>query len=281
MGRYLALAGARAWRRARRLRRRVALVGRRPRRAFWRSVWDHFDVRLDDAARAGPRRRRACPARAGSPARALNYAEHALRLPGRAGRTTSSSALSQTRERVDAHRGRAARRRSARVPRPGCAASASRRGDRVAAYAARTSPRRSSPSSPRASLGAIWSSCAPEFGARCGDRPAGARSSRRCCSPSTATATATKDDRPRRPRSPPSAPPCPSVRARRRVAVPRPRRPSPERSTGASCSAEPGEPLAVRAGAVRPPAVRALLARARPGCPSRSSTATAASCSST
>jgi len=54
------------------------------------------------------------------------------------------------------------------------------RGDRVVAYDdIRRGPRRSSRC---ASIGAVWSSCSPDFGVRSGDRqPASRRSSRRFC----------------------------------------------------------------------------------------------------
>ena len=86
----------------------------------------------------------------------------------------------------------------------------------------------------------------------------GARSSRRCCSPSTATATATRavDRSVRGGRDPGGASePAPH----RRAALPRPSgRRSPTPCTWDELRAEPAE-LALRAGALRPPAVRALL----------------------
>ena len=63
----------------------------------------------------------------------------------------------------------------------------------------RTSPRRSSPSSPPPASGAVWSSCAPEFGTRSRRRPLPADRAQGAAHRSTATATASATiDRPRR-----------------------------------------------------------------------------------
>ena len=140
--------------------RRVALVGRRAGRVLAVGLGP---LRASDRARPPgrrPRRRRGCPAPAGSPARTLNYAEHALRAARARRRTTSSSsARSQTREPVDADRGRAARRRRALPGGPAAPRRRARRpGRRVPAEHPRGDRRASWP--PRR-LGAIWSSCAP------------------------------------------------------------------------------------------------------------------------
>ena len=71
-----------------RLRRRVAMVGR-PTRPVLGFVWDFFEVvshATPTAVSPTPR----CPARL-VPRRPLNYAEHALRLPGARTATSSSS----------------------------------------------------------------------------------------------------------------------------------------------------------------------------------------------
>src|SRR5262249_7063587 len=97
------------------------------------------------------------------PGATLNYAEHALRLPGRAGDDVVVIGRSQTRGPSDLT---AADLRDAVARcRRGLERLRVRRGDRVAA---------SLPNVPEtmvallatASLGAIWSSCAPEFGTR-------------------------------------------------------------------------------------------------------------------
>jgi acetoacetyl-CoA synthetase len=130
--------------------------------AFWGAVWEYFDVLADgeaspvlpDAAMPGAR---------WFPAARLNYAENVLRMPGIADDEPAVLAYSQTRPPViltaaelrdEVRRVRAGLRRLGIGP-----------GDRVAAY---------SPNIPEtfvlmlaaASLGAIFTSCAPEFGTR-------------------------------------------------------------------------------------------------------------------
>ncbi|MEV0156693.1 acetoacetate--CoA ligase [Micromonospora sp. NPDC050686] len=129
---------------------------------FWRSIWDHFGV----VAHTPPTATLADPAMPGTrwfPGATLNYAENVLRMPGLGdddpaviahGQTRAPQTLSaaELREQV--------RRVAAGLRRLGVGA-----GDRVAAYA---------PNIPEtyvlllatASLGAIFSSCAPEFGTR-------------------------------------------------------------------------------------------------------------------
>ena len=123
------------------------------------------------------------------PGATLNYAEHVLRMPGLERRRSGRPRVLADPRADHAHRRGSCASRSA-ASGPGCAASASAEGDRVAAYA---------PNIPEtyvlmlatASLGAVFSSCAPEFGTRSViDR--WSRSSRRCWSRSTATGTATR-----------------------------------------------------------------------------------------
>ena len=166
---------------------------------------------------------------------------------------------------------RAGRRRRPLSCRASCALGV-RRGDRVVAYPPNI-PETLVAFLAAASLGAVWSSCAPEFGTS-RSSTASRRWSRRCCSPSTGTATArrtstsaTRSPRSRR-RCRRSSTPCTSatsasgqddldrVARRVRAARVRPRCRSTTRST---CST----------------------ARAPPGCPRRSCTATAGSRSST
>src|SRR5690349_18989563 len=129
---------------------------------FWRAVWDYFDViahteptaTLPDATMPGAR---------WFPGATLNYAEHVLRMPGLADDDPVVLAYSQTREPVTLTARQLrdqVRRVAAGLRRLGVGA-----GDRVAAYA---------PNIPETyvlmlattSLGAVFSSCAPEFGSR-------------------------------------------------------------------------------------------------------------------
>ncbi|WP_431904075.1 acetoacetate--CoA ligase [Micromonospora carbonacea] len=129
---------------------------------FWRSVWDHFGV----VAHTGPTATladRAMPGARWFPGATLNYAENVLRMPGLAdddpvviahGQTRAPQTLTAAELREQVRRVAAGLRRLGVGP-----------GDRVAAYA---------PNIPEtyvlllatASLGAIFSSCAPEFGTR-------------------------------------------------------------------------------------------------------------------
>jgi len=130
--------------------------------AFWSSVWDHFDVRsstdpgpaLADARMPGAR---------WFPDARLNWAEHCLRLAGRAGDDVVLVARSQTRDRLtltaDELRDAVGRART------GLARLGVGPGDRVAGYLPNV-PEAVVALLATASLGAIWSSCAPEFGTR-------------------------------------------------------------------------------------------------------------------
>jgi acetoacetyl-CoA synthetase len=127
---------------------------------FWSSIWEYFDLP------AGPGRVLATDTMPGAewfPDARLNYAEQVLRMPGLADGDTVVLSYSQTREPVmltvqelrdEVRRATEGLRRLGVGP-----------GDRVAAYL---------PNIPEtlvlllatASLGAIFSSCAPEFGTR-------------------------------------------------------------------------------------------------------------------
>jgi acetoacetyl-CoA synthetase len=129
---------------------------------FWRAIWDYFEViahtepsaTLPDATMPGTR---------WFPGARLNYAEHVLRMPGLGDDDPVVLAYSQTREPVTLT-ARELREEVRRVA-AGLRGLGVGPGDRVAAYA---------PNIPEtyvlmlatASLGAIFSSCAPEFGSR-------------------------------------------------------------------------------------------------------------------
>jgi acetoacetyl-CoA synthetase len=130
--------------------------------AFWRSVWEHFEV----VAHTPPAATLVHPAMPGArwfPGATLNYAEHVLRMPGLADDDPAVIAQSQTRAAVTLTA--ADLREQVRRARAGLERLGVKHGDRVAAYA---------PNIPEtyvlmlatASLGAVFSSCAPEFGTR-------------------------------------------------------------------------------------------------------------------
>jgi acetoacetyl-CoA synthetase len=127
--------------------------------AFWRSIWDHFQLDSPTPVGAALADGR-MPGARWFPGVALNYAAHALRSEPDG---PAIVARSQSRGRAEVSivdlRDQVARCRA------GLARLGVGRGDRVAAYL---------PNIPEtvvaflavASLGAIWSSCAPEFGTR-------------------------------------------------------------------------------------------------------------------
>jgi acetoacetyl-CoA synthetase len=130
--------------------------------AFWGSIWDYFGALAHadpEAVLTGD----AMPGTRWFPGATLNYAEHVLRMPGVADDQPIVLAYSQTRDRVTLTA--AELREQVRRVRAGLRRLGVGRGDRVAAYA---------PNIPEtfvlmlavASLGAVFSSCAPEFGTR-------------------------------------------------------------------------------------------------------------------
>ncbi|MFI7598684.1 acetoacetate--CoA ligase [Actinoplanes sp. NPDC049681] len=129
---------------------------------FWRAIWDYFEVIAHDEPSATLADAK-MPGARWFPGATLNYAEHVLRMPGLGDDDPVVIAYSQTREPVTLTARQLrdqVRRVAAGLRRLGVGA-----GDRVAAY---------SPNIPEtyvlmlatASLGAIFSSCAPEFGSR-------------------------------------------------------------------------------------------------------------------
>jgi acetoacetyl-CoA synthetase len=129
---------------------------------FWSSVWDYFGVIAHTEPTAALPEAR-MPGASWFPGATLNYAEHVLRMPGVPEDEPIVLGYSQTRPPVTL---RAVElREEVRRVRAGLRRLGVGRGDRVAAYA---------PNIPEtyvlmlatASLGAIFSSCAPEFGTR-------------------------------------------------------------------------------------------------------------------
>ena len=130
--------------------------------AFWASVWEHFDVLADGSAKQALVDARMPDARWFHDAR-LSYAEHALRLPGRGPDDVVVVGRSQSRPGVDLT---AAELRDAVARcRTGLVRLGVQRGDRVAAFFPNV-PEAIVALLATASLGAVWSSCAPEFGVR-------------------------------------------------------------------------------------------------------------------
>lgn len=128
---------------------------------FWQSIWDYFGVGSATPYRAVVEG--TLPDARWFPGATLNYAEHVLRLPGFADDDPVILAYSQSRSAV--RLSAAQLRDEVRRVRAGLRRLGVTRGDRVAAYA---------PNIPEtyvlmlaaASLGATFSSCAPEFGTR-------------------------------------------------------------------------------------------------------------------
>lgn len=127
---------------------------------FWRAVWIEFGVGPDpgmalaDATMPGAR---------WFPTARLNWAQHCLRLDARTDDQVVIVARSQTRGRVTLTRAQlrdAVARTRAGLQRLGVGP-----GDRVAAYLPNV-PEAAIGLLATASLGAVWASCAPEFGTR-------------------------------------------------------------------------------------------------------------------
>src|SRR5687768_11230671 len=135
--------------------------------AFWTSIWEYFDVGppvvpSSTPAPAPALAERAMPGAVWFPTARLNYAAHMLREAG-SDSTLAVLARSQTRGPVDLTAGEL--RRQVGRARAGLARLGVGRGDRVVAYAPNI-PETLVAFLATASLGAVWASCAPEFGAR-------------------------------------------------------------------------------------------------------------------
>jgi acetoacetyl-CoA synthetase len=130
--------------------------------AFWRSIWDFFEV-ISSAPPTADLADARMPGARWFPGATLNYAEQALRLSGRAPDDVVIVGRSQTRKPSTLT---AAELRDAVARcRAGLVRLGVRRGDRVAAFLPNV-PESIVALLATASLGAIWSSCAPEFGLR-------------------------------------------------------------------------------------------------------------------
>ena len=130
--------------------------------AFWQSVWDHFEVRSEtDPGQALVDDR--MPGARWFPDARLNWAEHCLRLASRRDGEVVVVGRSDSRERVTLTVSEL-REQVARV-RTGLERLGVGSGDRVAAYLPNV-PEAAVGLLATASLGAVWSSCAPEFGTR-------------------------------------------------------------------------------------------------------------------
>jgi acetoacetyl-CoA synthetase len=128
---------------------------------FWGAVWDFFDIR----AHTPPERvlgSRAMPGAEWFPGATLNYAEHMVGLDEDLDRVALVS-HSQTRGRREVTFGEL-RDLVSRV-RAGLVRLGVERGDRVVAYMPNI-PETLAAMLATTSLGAVWASCAPEFGAR-------------------------------------------------------------------------------------------------------------------
>jgi acetoacetyl-CoA synthetase len=142
-------------------------------RALWRwsvddldGFWSSLSEWLDTAWHDRPRRAlasRAMPGTRWFEGATLNYAEHALRAATRLGDRTAVVAHSQTRAPVALSWAELAE--AVGRARTGLQALGVTRGDRVVAYAPNI-PETLVAFLASASLGAVWSSCAPEFGTR-------------------------------------------------------------------------------------------------------------------
>ncbi|HEV7863219.1 MAG TPA: acetoacetate--CoA ligase, partial [Acidimicrobiia bacterium] len=134
--------------------------------AFWTSVWEYFEVgppvTPSAPAPAPALAERAMPGASWFPTARLNYAAHMLRQAGDSDRVAVLG-RSQTRGPIDLTAGEL-RRQVARA-RAGLARLGVGRGDRVVGYLPNI-PETLVAFLATASLGAVWASCAPEFGTR-------------------------------------------------------------------------------------------------------------------
>ncbi|MEW1962308.1 acetoacetate--CoA ligase [Microbacterium sp. NPDC077644] len=129
---------------------------------FWQSIWDFFEV-ISHAPAASVLAERVMPGARWFEGTTLNFAEHALRAAEEIGDDVAIHAFSQSREDETVTFGEL-RERVAHVA-AGLVELGVGRGDRVAAYLPNI-PEAVIAYLATASLGAIWASCAPEFGVK-------------------------------------------------------------------------------------------------------------------
>jgi acetoacetyl-CoA synthetase len=127
--------------------------------AFWRSVWDYFDVQADGDP-AVVLADRSMPGATWFPNVALNYAEHML---AGAGDDVVVVAFSQARAHIDLTRDEL--RRQVAAAAAGLRALGVGEGDRVVGYLPNI-PETLVAMLATVSIGAIWACCAPELGPR-------------------------------------------------------------------------------------------------------------------
>lgn len=127
--------------------------------AFWASIWEYFGVRAHRPYEQVLGERR-MPGARWFPGAELNYAEHALRRADDHPALVFRNEAGVRRELTYAEL-----RRQVAAARAGLERLGVRRGDRVVAYLPNI-PETTVAFLAAASLGAIWSSCAPEFGTR-------------------------------------------------------------------------------------------------------------------
>ncbi|HEV2438919.1 MAG TPA: acetoacetate--CoA ligase [bacterium] len=135
--------------------------------AFWESMWEFFEIRGTRVPGAVLERGRGAEGARWFPGATLNFAEPALRRPpchqSRQDHGPAIVAYSEARPpRTLTH---AEVRRDVAAVAAGLRRLGVRRGDRVAAYLPNT-PEAAAGLLASASLGAVWSSCPPEFGTR-------------------------------------------------------------------------------------------------------------------
>jgi acetoacetyl-CoA synthetase len=129
---------------------------------FWAEIVDEFSIAFHDAPTA-VLLSRDLPGARWFPGATLNYAEHVLAAPGMSEHEPAVWSISQSRPTISLTIGDL--RRQVSGCRAGLRRLGVRKGDRVAAYLPNIFETMVAMLA-TASLGAIWSSCAPEFGTR-------------------------------------------------------------------------------------------------------------------
>ncbi len=129
---------------------------------FWRTIWDFFEVRSRSAEPSAVLAHRSMPGASWFPGVTLNWAEHALR---QCGYQDALALIERTQTRPARAMTRAELRDEVARVRRGLIRLGVGRGDRVAAYMPNITESVVAYLA-TLSLGAVWASCAPEFGHR-------------------------------------------------------------------------------------------------------------------